>query len=94
MNSILRSNNGVDTHLDITRDHCPMTYVRVRLALDRMRSEQVLLVELCGDEPLRNVPRTAIEQGHQVLAIEPGADGVTRVLIRKGPPIQPPLQKE
>ncbi len=84
MDPILRSNNGVDKRLDITRDHCPMTYVRVRLALDRMQSEQVLLVELRGDEPLRNVPRTAVEQGHQVLAIEPGADGVTRLLIQKG----------
>lgn len=84
MDPIIRSNNGIDERLDITRDHCPMTYVRVRLALDRMQSEQVLLVELRGDEPLRNVPRTAVEQGHQVLAIEPRPDGVTRLLIRKG----------
>jgi tRNA 2-thiouridine synthesizing protein A len=84
MDPILRSNNRVDQRLDITGDHCPMTYVRVRLALDRMQSEQVLLVELRGDEPLRNVPRTAIEQGHQVLGMEPGAGGVTCLLIRKG----------
>lgn len=61
-----------------------MTYVRVRLALDRMQPGQVLLVHLRGDEPLRNVPRTAAEQGHGVLSAEPGPDGVTRVLIRKG----------
>jgi tRNA 2-thiouridine synthesizing protein A len=83
MDPILRLNDGVDKRLDITGDRCPMTYVRVRLALDRMQSEQVLLVELRGDEPLRNVPRTATEQGHRVIAIEPGADGVTRLLIQK-----------
>ena len=62
-----------------------MTYVRVRLALDRMEPGQVLLVELQGEEPARNVPRTAGEQGHFVLATEEGVDGITRLLIRKGP---------
>ena len=50
--------------IDITRDVCPMTFVRTRLALDRLSSGDVLLVRLSGEEPLRNVPRTAAEQGH------------------------------
>ncbi len=78
-----RVNIGVDTHLDITGDRCPMTYVRVRLALDRLRPGQVLLVTLKGDEPVRNVPRTATEQGHDVFGIEPGDDGVSLMWIRK-----------
>ena len=57
-----------DSRIDITRDTCPMTFVRTRLALDRMAPGQVLLVEMRGAEPVRNVPRTAVEQGHQVLA--------------------------
>jgi len=61
-----------------------MTYVRVRLALDRLQPGQVLQVDLTGEEPLRNVPRTAAEQGHTVLSTEPAADGITRLLIRKG----------
>lgn len=73
-----------DTRLDITRDHCPMTYVRVRLALDRMATGGVLLVSLVGEEPVRNVPRTAAEQGHGVLGQETGADGITQLWIRKG----------
>ena len=60
-----------------------MTYVRVRLALDRMVSGAVLRVSLRGDEPGRNVPRTAVEQGHTVLDTEHGTDGVTRLRIRK-----------
>lgn len=73
-----------DSRLDITRDHCPMTYVRVRLALDRMSSGETLLVTLSGDEPRRNVPYTAEQQGHSVLEIEAGDAGVTRMWIRKG----------
>jgi tRNA 2-thiouridine synthesizing protein A len=69
--------------LDITGEICPMTFVHTRLALDRMASGETLLVLLRGDEPRRNVPRTAAEQGHQVLSQSTGEDGVTRVLLRR-----------
>ena len=61
-----------------------MTFVRTRLALDRMRPGQVLLVRLRGEEPLRNVPRTAREQGHDVLTLDLGSDGVATLLVRRG----------
>jgi tRNA 2-thiouridine synthesizing protein A len=70
--------------LDITGEVCPMTFVRTRLALDRLAPGQTLLVLLRGEEPRLNVPRTAVAQGHQVLSQEDGADGVTRLLLRRG----------
>ena len=70
--------------LDITREICPMTFVRTRLALDRLAPGQTLLVLLRGEEPRLNVPRTALAQGHQVLAQHDGEDGVTRLLLRRG----------
>jgi tRNA 2-thiouridine synthesizing protein A len=73
-----------DQELDITAEVCPMTFVRTRLALDRMSPGQVLRVRLRGEEPLRNVPRTAREQGHEVLSFETGADGVATLLLRRG----------
>ncbi len=75
---------SADRELDITREVCPMTFVRTRLTLDRMSTGETLLVRLKGDEPVRNVPRTAKEQGHQVLSMETGPDGVTTLLLRKG----------
>jgi TusA-related sulfurtransferase len=80
---MLKSN---PTHrvLDITGEICPMTYVRTRLALDRMTSGQVLTVLLSGEEPRRNVPLTAVEQGHAILEEATGPDGITRLVIRKG----------
>ena len=59
-----------------------MTFVRTRLALDRMAPGQILLVRLRGEEPLRNVPRTAREQGHEVLSLDTDADGVATLLLR------------
>jgi tRNA 2-thiouridine synthesizing protein A len=72
-----------DRTLDITAETCPMTFVRVRLALDRMATGQVLRVRLKGEEPLRNVPRTATEQGHAVLRQESDGDAVL-LWLRKG----------
>ena len=74
----------VDQELDITSEVCPMTFVRTRLALDRMRPGQVLRVLLRGEEPLRNVPRTAREQGHEVLSLETDGHGVATLLLRRG----------
>lgn len=61
-----------------------MTFVRTRLALDRMLPGQTLLVRLRGEEPRRNVPRTARDQGHAVLAEREEADGAVLLLLRKG----------
>ena len=61
-----------------------MTFVRTRLALDRMQAGQTLLIRLRGEEPRRNVPRTAAEQGHAVLAQQELPDGITLLLLRKG----------
>jgi TusA-related sulfurtransferase len=72
-----------DRVLDITGEVCPMTFVRTRLALDALAPGQTLLVLLRGDEPRRNVPRTAAEQGHEVLAQETDAAGITRLRLRR-----------
>jgi tRNA 2-thiouridine synthesizing protein A len=74
----------VTRQIDITRDVCPMTFVRTRLALDKMAPGETLLVTLKGDEPLRNVPRSAAEQGHEVLSVETDESGVSRLVIRRG----------
>jgi len=73
-----------DRTIDITKDICPMTFVKTRIALDRLAAGQTLLVRLRGEEPLRNVPRTAVEQGHAVLEQREEADGSTLLLLRKG----------
>ncbi|MCB4821928.1 sulfurtransferase TusA family protein [Roseicella aerolata] len=84
MNSVCKQELNSDRVLDITAETCPMTFVRTRLALDRMKKGEVLLVRLRGDEPKRNIPRTAAEQGHDVLAQRDLPDGTTELLLRKG----------
>jgi tRNA 2-thiouridine synthesizing protein A len=73
----------VTRSVDITREVCPMTYVRTKLALEALEVGAVLEVWLQGDEPLKNVPRNAREEGHEVLVLEPRGDGTHRLLLRK-----------
>ena len=65
-----------------------MTFVRTKLAIEKMASGEILEVRLKGAEPLANVPRSAREHGHEVLSIEPEDDGspddIHIVRIRKG----------
>lgn len=59
-----------------------MTFVRTKLKLERMQPGETLAVRLRGDEPLRNVPRAARDEGHTILGI--AADGdVHIVTIRR-----------
>ena len=74
---------AADSSLDISAETCPMTFVRTRLMLDRMAAGQTLLVRSRGEEPRNNIPRTALEQGHDVLGRSDQADGTSLVLLRK-----------
>jgi tRNA 2-thiouridine synthesizing protein A len=71
--------------LDVTADRCPMTFVRTRLRLDRMAAGQVLEVRFAGREPAENLPRSAGDLGHVVLAVEcdDSAEPQGRIVIRK-----------
>jgi molybdopterin/thiamine biosynthesis adenylyltransferase/TusA-related sulfurtransferase len=69
--------------LDITREVCPMTYVRTKLKLEAISPGELLEVVLAGEEPLRNVPRSAREEGHEVLSVNPQPGGSWRLLLRK-----------
>jgi len=83
-----KSRPSADHLIDITGDVCPITFVKTKLALEKMAPGQVLGVDLRGREPLDNVPRSATEAGHEVLAIEPtpqtaSPGAVYRILIRR-----------
>lgn len=63
-----------DHDIDITGEVCPMTFVRTKLRLERMRPGEILSVRLRGEEPLRNVPRAARDEGHSILGIVDDGD--------------------
>ena len=52
--------------LDVTDVTCPLTWVRTKLALERLAPGDVLTVVVNPGEALENVPRSAAEAGHEV----------------------------
>ncbi len=75
------------TRLDVRAYACPITWVKTRIALERLRVGESLEVLLAEGEALESVPRTAVEEGHAVLSTEPApgeGPGSWRVLLRKG----------
>ncbi|MDX8406998.1 MAG: sulfurtransferase TusA family protein [Mariprofundaceae bacterium] len=69
--------------LDITKETCPMTFVKVKLQLAKMQAGEQLEVLLNEGEPLENVPRSCEEQGYKVLSCEPTDNRQHLILIQK-----------
>ncbi len=69
--------------IDITRDHCPMTFVKTKLELEKLAPGDQLEVLLSGGEPLENVPRSAAEAGYRVLTVSDAGGGRHTVVIEK-----------
>ncbi len=75
--------------IDITEEICPITFVKVKLLLERLEPGSVLVVRLNSGEPLQNVPKSAAELGHHIVSNQPEtpgqADGVHLLRIQVGP---------
>lgn len=85
-----RKNNSPDYFLDITLDVCPMTFVKTRLQIEKMKQGELLEIRLKGPEPLKNVPDSLTELGHLILALDHEADNtdsadhsIFRLLVEK-----------
>jgi TusA-related sulfurtransferase len=72
--------------------------VKTRIALERLGVGERLEVWLGAGEPASSVPRTAEEEGHRVLLLEPlpgsatgVAPGAFRLLLQKGAPPASPV---
>ncbi|MDR2923543.1 MAG: sulfurtransferase TusA family protein [Treponema sp.] len=73
----------IDETIDITDVVCPVTFVKVKVALEELDSGQVLSVRLNEGEPVQNVPRSIKEEGHRVLKLTDNGDGTYKLIVRK-----------
>jgi tRNA 2-thiouridine synthesizing protein A len=73
--------------VDVRDFACPITWVKTRIALERLQLGDVLEVLLRDGEPLQNLPGSAVEDGHRVVVVEPlrgDRAGSWRILLEKG----------
>tara|TARA_B100001142_G_C13967830_1_gene513640 strand:+ start:59 stop:334 length:276 start_codon:yes stop_codon:yes gene_type:complete len=72
MNKSNKSLNNITINffLDITEEVCPMTFVKTKLLIEKMKPGQIAEVLIKGNEPLENVPRSVKEYGHDIISLE------------------------
>lgn len=71
-----------DEELDLRGVICPYNFVKTKLKLEGMAGGQLLLLHLDDGDPIRNVPRSVSDEGHDVLSQE-RVEQSYRVMIRK-----------
>ena len=70
--------------LDITKEHCPMTFVKTKIQLSKLQVGDILEVLVTEGEPLENIPRSTEEQGYKVLSVAPAeVKGTHLIVIQK-----------
>jgi len=73
----------VDDYVDITDVVCPITFVKVKVALEELEEGQILEVKMNEGEPIQNVPRSLKDEGHQVTQVVNNEDGTFTILVKK-----------
>lgn len=73
----------VDTTLDIKGQVCPYTFVRSKLAIEKMNLGEVLEIITDHKPASENVPRSMENEGQKVLKIDQSGEKEWHLYIRK-----------
>lgn len=73
----------IDDTVDITDVVCPVTFVKVKVALEELEDGQILAIRMNDGEPVQNVPRSIKEEGHQILKLNGNEDGTYTLIVKK-----------
>ena len=69
-------------YLDITKELCPMTFVKVKLKLEELEAGDELEILLTEGEPIENVPKS-VEQNDCTIIMEEKRGEFYLLKIRK-----------
>lgn len=72
-----------DDTVDITDVVCPVTFVKAKVAIEELDDGQILKVHMNDGEPIKNVPRSLKDEGHQILKISENDDGTYDLFVKK-----------
>lgn len=69
--------------IDITDVVCPITFVKVKVAIEDLEDGQILELKLNQGEAIQNVPRSLKDEGHKVIRVSSNQDGTYALLVEK-----------
>ncbi|HAK59274.1 MAG TPA: hypothetical protein DCO77_02675 [Nitrospiraceae bacterium] len=73
----------VDKTIDIKGQACPYTFVRSKLAIEKMNVGEVLEIFLDHRPAVDNVPKSMEAEGQKVLSVEKINETDWRILVKK-----------
>ena len=53
--------------LDLTKDKCPITFVKTKVALEKLKKKEKLIVRINEGESLDNMPESLKEIGYKII---------------------------
>lgn len=68
---------------DVRGEVCPFTFVRTKLALEALPIGATLRVLVDHEPAIRNIPRSALEWGQEVLGVTQTAPATWAIELRK-----------
>jgi tRNA 2-thiouridine synthesizing protein A len=73
----------VDKTIDIRGQVCPYTFVRSKLAIEKMNVGEVLEIILDHKQAIENVPRSMENEGQKVLKVDQTGEKEWHIFVRK-----------
>jgi TusA-related sulfurtransferase len=81
--SVEKEGAHVDGELNLRGEVCPYTFVKSKLALEKMEGDQVLKITVDNSESASNVPRSLELEGHRVLGVDREEKSVWNIIVKK-----------
>jgi TusA-related sulfurtransferase len=81
-----KESTHVDRELNLRGEVCPYTFVKSKLALEKMEGDQILKITVDNSESASNVPRSLELEGHSVLGVNKEEKSVWNIIVKKVSP--------
>ena len=73
----------INKTINIKGEVCPFTFVRSKLAIEQIKSGEVLEIILDHEPAVENIPRSMDNEGHKVLEVKKIGGTDWKIMIRK-----------
>ncbi len=68
--------------LDLTKDKCPITFVKTKIALEKLKKKEKLAVRINEGEDLDNMPESLKEIGYKIIEKRKLKKNVAEIIIK------------
>jgi tRNA 2-thiouridine synthesizing protein A len=57
-------------YIDVCKEKCPMSFVKVKLMLEKISSGNKLEIKFQGEETLKRLPKSILDSGHKIIYLK------------------------